>query len=92
MAELLKRQVVALLPAAGVLLPAGDRAATAELAGRQQPPGNTGAQLVDGTGQAGAVINPGSTAVVGRWGGEQGLDGLPRPLGDTRLALQGLRA
>jgi hypothetical protein len=45
--------------------PAGDRAAAAELAGKQQPPGNAGAQLVDDAGKRRAVINAGSAAVAG---------------------------
>jgi hypothetical protein len=37
----------------------GDRAGAAELAGGQQPPGHTGAQLVDDADQAGAVVDAG---------------------------------
>jgi hypothetical protein len=52
--------------------PAGDRAAAAELTGGQQPPGDAGAQLEDDAGQAGALVDAGSAAVAGWWGGQQG--------------------
>jgi hypothetical protein len=89
-AELVQQHLMPLLPHPGALPvpqppPAGDRAATAELAGRQQPPGDTGAQLVDNAGQRGAVINSGAAAIAGRWSGQQGLDGLPQLLGNKGL-------
>jgi hypothetical protein len=81
-AELVQQHLMQALPHPGALPvpqppPAGDRATAAELAGRQQPPGDTGAQLIDDAGQRGAVINAGAAAIAGRWSGQQGLDGLP---------------
>jgi hypothetical protein len=81
-AELVQQLLVELLPHAGVLPvaqppPAGDRAAAAELAGGQQPPGDAGAQLIDDAGQAGAVVDAWAAAVAGWRGGQQRLDGLP---------------
>jgi hypothetical protein len=81
--------VVELLPDTGALPvtqapPAGDRAATAELAGGQQPPRNAGAQLVDDPGQRGTVVRTGSAAVAA-WRRQQGLDRLPQLIGDEDI-------
>jgi hypothetical protein len=81
--------VVKLLPHAGALPvaqpPPGDRAATAELASGQQPPGDAGAQLVDDAGQAGAVVDAGSAAVVAWGGGSRGWIACPSCSG-TRVS------
>jgi hypothetical protein len=65
--------------------PAGDRAATAELAGGQQPPRNAGAQLVDDPGQRGTVVRTGSAAVAAWRRRQQGLDRLPQLIGDEDI-------
>jgi hypothetical protein len=85
--ELLKQQVVELLPDADALPvpqppPASDRAAAAKLADRQQPPRDAGAELVDDAGQAGAVVDAGLAAVAAWWRGQQWLDGPPQLLWD----------
>jgi hypothetical protein len=82
-AELVEQLVVELLPDAGALpvaqpAPAGDRAAAAKLAGRQQPPRDAGAQLVDDAGKRRAVVDAGSAAVAAWWRRQQRPDGLPQ--------------
>ena len=66
--------------------PAGHAAATAQLLGREQPPGHPGAQHVDDAAEHGPILDPGPTAIgMGRLGWQQRLDGIPDLIGDELL-------
>src|SRR5829696_2815017 len=55
--------------------PAAHAAATAQLPGREQPPGHPGAQHIDDPAEHGPILNPGPAAFgIGRPGWEQRLD------------------
>ena len=77
-AQPVQQPMVQGLPDAGLLPvakppPAGHTAATAQLLGRQQPPGHPGAQHIDDPAEHGPVLDPGPAALgMGRLGGSSG--------------------